>query len=103
MKTYVVEGCIIVLACSLCSASMESSNHLFFYCIFSIQFWALTLPPFTQHFICCDSSGILNMLVRNWSCQVAYVLLSTITHIYGVFGMREILPGSIKKCFLLIV
>lgn len=83
-------GCIMVSICSLYGATMESSYHLFFSCIFARQLWSSILSPFIQYFSCCDSSVILNLLSMTWIAQVADVLPAVITYVlWGIWHACE--------------
>jgi ribonuclease HI len=83
-------GCAMVSMCSFCLRSIETSDHLFFYCDFAVSVWTwlgLLLNVVIDH---TSALAVFNSIPRPCSSQLHDIFLAAIVHsVHAIWWARN--------------
>ncbi|KAG4954902.1 hypothetical protein JHK82_040476 [Glycine max] len=89
-------GCNIVSVCNLCEQNFETSDHLFFWCPFSVKIWNWKQQLLNKSFDCSSIQGILSSAVLGWSPQMKDTVLAAV--IFSV--SKDKVTGNMTSAYM---
>lgn len=75
-------GCCVVSSCSLCNNSYETTEHLFFQCLFALQMWSWLSSCLSASFTLDYVFSILSIFNQSPSPQVKDIYMSDIANTF---------------------